>query len=618
MAGVMNFIFFLFFAFQAAVSSAADFPAGKLRSLAGQKAWQRLLHYQKHWLGADSSSEDGADFFLSTAGKNDPYAEISETFREFENPSRRIGKLGQSAYCAFPARREFLERELGLRFPPVPCPEFADYMSRFRDPQSVTLVYSSAYPNNPASMFGHSFLRINNGGDKLDLLDMGLSYAAQVPEDENPFVFAFKGLTGGYAGEFSLMPYHSKVNEYNNSESRDLWEYDLALSPAETRQLLAHVWELKMSGGFDYYFFDENCSYAILRLLEAVKPDWELSSYAIHVIPGETVKRLTAQEGAVRGVKFRPSLYKKMMARAEALSGGERRVFQALIGGEDVYAADARTLEALAYYYNYKRQESEGVLPEREEARWRKILLARSRSTEAAAGEPEYKKDSRPDLGHFADRISLGYGGGGSRGFTQLGFKFAYHDLLNHDEGYVPFSEINFPNFDLRYRPGKFWLSRLEFLSIVNLSPWNAVKNSLSWKAKLAYSVPRDLCSECRVWHLDGGLGYSWSHFKDEARTYAMLSMLAEAGSSVERSWRLAPGLSFGFIANLSFFWKILLEAEIARDFVSPGTVYAGKAGQSFFLSRAFEIRVTGKGVKRVEDNAAQRGELLGELLYYF
>ena len=107
----------------------------------------------------------------------------------------------------------------------VPCPELQAYMDKVK-PSSVTLVFSSAYANNPGSMFGHTFLRINSSlnkktvQEKQDLLDWGISYAAQVPQDENGLVFVFLGLSGGYPGQFSLLPYYAKVNPDFDSSSR--------------------------------------------------------------------------------------------------------------------------------------------------------------------------------------------------------------------------------------------------------------------------------------------------------------------------------------------------------------------------------------------------------------
>ena len=99
--------------------------------------------------------------------------------------------------------------------------------------EAVTLVYATAYLNSPASMYGHTFLRLSRAtGDGNPLLDYVMNFAADV-DTENGLLYALKGVTGGFAGRFYVMPYYVKVQEYSNMESRDLWEYELTLSRAQ-------------------------------------------------------------------------------------------------------------------------------------------------------------------------------------------------------------------------------------------------------------------------------------------------------------------------------------------------------------------------------------------------
>ena len=67
-----------------------------------------------------------------------------------------------------------------------------------------------------------------------------------------------------------MFPYYMKVRIYNDVEWRDMWEYELDFKEEELSRLLDHLWEL---GGiyFKYYFFQENCSYHLLSLLEIVQ-----------------------------------------------------------------------------------------------------------------------------------------------------------------------------------------------------------------------------------------------------------------------------------------------------------------------------------------------------------
>ncbi|RJT69815.1 DUF4105 domain-containing protein, partial [Escherichia coli] len=50
------------------------------------------------------------------------------------------------------------------------------------------------------------------------------------------------------------------------------------------------VWELKQVR-FDYYFFDENCSFRLLELMEIARPGIELTEqFPLTAIPTDTVR----------------------------------------------------------------------------------------------------------------------------------------------------------------------------------------------------------------------------------------------------------------------------------------------------------------------------------------
>ena len=68
--------------------------------------------------------------------------------------------------------------------------------------------------------------------------------------------------------EWVRRPFYLKTQGYSNLESRDLWDYDLDLTPAQIAFLLKHAWEMGSTYS-DYYFFTKNCSYQLLTLLEA-------------------------------------------------------------------------------------------------------------------------------------------------------------------------------------------------------------------------------------------------------------------------------------------------------------------------------------------------------------
>ena len=250
----------------------------------------------------DGISEiDDARFFLAQNGntKSELHATIDALLNEstFDD---------NSTACRFPARKAWLKEQLeGIEFPEVKCDEYDKILDRL-DPKSATLVFPSAHINSPASMFGHTFLRINSAYDS-KLLSYAINYAADAdPSKENGVIFAIKGLIGGYFGKYSLLPYYDKLKEYRDAEQRDIWEYDLNLSEEEVLRMVRHIWELNETHSF-YYLSTQNCSYNMLWFLEAARPELDLRSYfSFQVIPLETV-HATKAEGVIKKHFYRPS-----------------------------------------------------------------------------------------------------------------------------------------------------------------------------------------------------------------------------------------------------------------------------------------------------------------------
>ena len=213
------------------------------------------------------------------------------------------------AFCRFPARYAWLAKTLEIdptRIPrPPPCPE-VDNILRAIDGQSVAMVFASGYVNSPASMFGHTFLRIDSRL-KSPLLSFAVNYAARTDPADGGLTFTVKGMFGGYQGFYSVMPYYDKVREYSNIDQRDLWEYSLNLTPDEVRRLLLHLIELK-DIPTDYFFLDENCSYELLFLVDAARPEARLTETMDRywVIPMDTVRAVIGA-GLVDNLVWRPS-----------------------------------------------------------------------------------------------------------------------------------------------------------------------------------------------------------------------------------------------------------------------------------------------------------------------
>lgn len=567
-------------------SSAESFD--ELTVIGNSREWKNLLHYGDGWLiTEDRSRADASFFFISDSGKTDPVAELRADLEAFQNPALKTGKDQTSAVCVFPARRKFIEEKLHRKFPDAECPKLKVFLEE-TDADAVQLVFSTAYPNNPGSMFGHTFLKFIQKNTP-DLFQPAASYAAFVGEDGG-FIYMARGLFGGYRGAFDLTPYYAKINEYVRSESRDLWEYELNLTTEEVRSLALHLWELQSNAGFDYYFFDENCSYVVLRAIEVAKPQWNLAGQKLFTIPGSTVRTLHSIPDAIRKTGFRPSLRRKLDAFVSSLNQTERDELNQLLNGE--LKADAIRNAAILDTALVKIQYLKTVDPSLN----REIQLARSKfkttPIEQTIAVPAGQ--NQPEQGHAPSMISLGGGFTDQKSHFTLGYKFAFHDLLNNDQGYEPFSQIDFPSIHFRLIESKgLILDKLGLVAITSLYPWTDLEKSRSWKLALDIRRANDLaCNTCMVAHGDLGFGIALHPFTKNAVTSVFASAYAEAGKALEGA-RIGPKAEWLNVFQMGNFKGLVNLGWSLDAFQSKRNTsfWTQETGLSYRIHRNFEAR---------------------------
>jgi hypothetical protein len=564
--------------------------SARARGLAQAETWHALLHYRAEpWHVSFASLADSGDFFLAPNGATDAQAELDATLRSFFAPADATARGGEHPQCVFVARYRWLRSQLDFdpeRLPEQPCPKFEAWRAAI-DPVSVTLVFPEAYLNNPSSMFGHTLLRFDaeEGGARRDLLAYAANFAAD-PGDDSALAFTVRGIFGHYPGFFNVQPYYEKVVEYADWEQRDLWEYELDLSTAEIAVLLAHLWELR-GVGFDYFFFDENCSYQLLELLRVARPElvyWR--RFHLWVAPSDTVRVVVRDAGLLRRVSFRPSATTALRHEAALLSAPARRLALDISEGRAA-PTDARlaaltpeeqalvltvAYDALRHTFLSRDSERTAVA-----SRARSILLELSRIPNTEHVMPPVPTPSlRPDQGHGSARAALGAGWRRNRPFAELALRPAYHDLLDPQGGYTPGAQIDFLNLALRIYgdDGAVRLHGLTIVDVLSLAPRDALFQPLSWRAgtrviSLLMSgsgnsgIPG--LKERYAWRLDGGAGLAYEVL-GSVLTYGFLSATSDVSGSLHDSISAGPGADLG--AYFSFAqdrWRSHLFAQVTE-----------------------------------------------------
>ena len=527
--------------------------------------WLRLGHWRKYPLNGWRSDAEGPDFFVDPRGRTDPGAELEADLRAFfgatEQPKEEVARGLMPPICRFPARlavlRQKLDFDLG-RLDLKPCPKLDEYWERVQ-PESISLIFSAYYLNNPASMFGHTFLRVRKRGPAADrrqreLLDSAIDYAADT-DTRNPILYAVKGLFGFFPGTFKLRPYFYKVREYNDYESRDIFEYELGLSEGEVALVVAHLFELG-STYFDYYYADENCSYQILAALEAASPRLGLLDHlGTPVVPIDTVKALYANPGLVRAVQYRPSASTQFNARVAGMPEDQRALVDALARDADTplpgrlsEEEKIHVLDAGADLVDVRYAKDLPFDPGGKGALLKQRVLER-RAALLHPSEP-LRIDPPDHLPHDAHESAQLYSGAlwsdADGGAATLGGYLALHGLEDPVGGYPDLAQIEFFPGELRIlgRGPSLSLERLHFVDALSLHAMTSFDHAFSWKVRFGVERVRDDgCASCLAGTLVIGSGAAVE--AGEAVFFATADALVQVSGAL-KGFEFAPALRAG------------------------------------------------------------------------
>ena len=471
-------------------AATVDLPALQARaqaeSLHEDPVWRRLLHFEP---GVPASVVDDPTFFLHPEGRTRPDLELAATLEALVAPPTGSTNEIKHAVCRFVARYHWLRDKLQIDPATLPVPECDIYLKvrAALAPSAATVAFADGHINSPASMFGHTLL-VFDSDQHGRFLSKAVNYAADT-RTRSGCVFAVRGIFGGYKGRFSVLPYYEKLEQYSDISKRDIWEYQLQLAPDELERLFAHTWEMQNKFSW-YYFFTRNCSYHLLHLLNAARPDLDLTSgFDLHTLPLETVRRLH-QRGLVGDIAYRPSKATRFEHLSDQLLPADRRLAKQVaetsaspwdVTNRVANVDRARQVLDLAAALQKNRYAEQKLSPAEYRKRHVETLRARSRLGRGK-NRNEVPQPTQPNLGHSPARGAVGFGIYDDRTYAEARWRLTYHGLLDPPDGFPDGAHIVFGEAAVRINDeGDVRLHEATAIDILSLAPWGDLFKPLSW-----------------------------------------------------------------------------------------------------------------------------------------
>ncbi len=513
------------------------------------------MEYRKHGTIYHSKVRTQS-YFIHPEGQSDAPSELEA---EVEALQKEGPFSDESAQCQFPARYLILKKRFSLGAP-QPCELFQKWRKNYAA-SHVSIIYASQYLSNPASVFGHAFFLLGSHSVE-KYMQATINYAADVPAKISGPSYAFNGLTGGFLGAFSTIPFYQNRHIYSDLESREMWEYKLNLTPEELDLLVASFWELQNKAQLSYYFFDENCGAVLLWILAAVKPEADFRTSNLLYFPPSEINKILMRNHLVSEVIFHPSLTENLLAKMTKMNSDQKDVFRKAIRTNKIETPiqEALVLEALLDHLDIERHRSQGVLPPAMQKFEQEVLISRSKIPETAKFIfPPELEPQPPHLAHAWMRAQLGEGDKKGEAFQILNIRPAIHGLLDREEGFLKNSEIDLFSLEIQNsRSRSLFFEKFRVAGLANFRPVNFYEQSLSWQFHMDYL--RNHFDEKNLYlEMALDLGFAKEIFSPRFTAFAMLATSIRSGAWPLGRAELGPEV--GFLFSWKSF-KLLSEAS--------------------------------------------------------
>lgn len=524
-------------------------------------SWLSLLHYQESG-GKYNGLIANDDFYVSPIGKNNPKSEMDAEIKAFLQTDNK-------EKCRFPARFMLLKKHDMVVGNLDNCSEYQNFINDVK-PKGITLLFTDAYMSNPASLFGHTLIRIDTERKGTQMLAHGSNFGADSGA-ETGVIFALKGLLGGYDGVFTVSPYWKVINQYNNIENRDIWEYHLNLKDEEKKLFISHLYELQ-SARIPYFFLNKNCSYMLLEALDAVRPDLQLAKdFRWYAIPSDTLKAVRKNKDLIDQTNYRPARYTQIKKQLAMMN---EKQYKAFISGIEEskydwkFLSDAEkplVLETLYQYYQYQYTAGNMKLAE---YRRNSFAVLKPRSKMPIEQKTEWKGND-PSFSH--DSFQLTFAGGVSRhrSFEELTLRPAYTSLTDDHFGLIKGAAVKVLENKWRYynQRHRLVLQQFTVLNLLSLVPADEIFQPLSYQVEFSLKRiynPKTL-DEGYAADFNTGIGRTYA-LCNAIWLYGMINVLGEYGGFIPSAQYAALQPELGVFADYE---NLRLHSKVQKNFAT-------------------------------------------------
>jgi len=561
------------------------------------------------------ATEDGNAFYLATDKDNNWLKnEFLISVKHLLDPTTR-----QRFFCSYPARSYWIANNFSTYLTDLnllECPDLAKWTSRFIN-HEFSLAFASSDYSQPASIFGHTFIALHLGENEY-LDGYAINYAANFEDQSNSFNYFINGLTGAYPGIITVNPLHKKIKEYTVENQRDIYFFHLKLNEQQKKQIIYALWERKKAK-FDYLFVSENCSYSILKLLQALDQRVQMPQGLFgQVIPFETVR--SAEN--VKLIDSSSVIYassKKTEDYLYQFSNDDKKTLMALMNQKitfEQWLSNRGEIPNLAtlQYLNLRIQRDNVDRIHARKIRTlltQRALLKTNQSTLAPTIQtvPDYSDLFKT---HLPNRSSIAFKDSNRVGqHIDLSLRWAYHDLLDPTSILLNSTSIEAFSGTLRIMDGDTRLEKLDLVAVKSLPNYAYLFPRVSKNFNISLNRT-SLTDEKLGTNLTWGRGLS-KHTQAGDIFYSLVNL--EFLYSSNLSTTLGYSSEVGFNSNLSDNLRLLVKVNRKwyPEVNHTGTLFY--TGINFFLNE--RTTITGELVN-TDDDASSEVTVGIRLNYFF